>query len=421
MNSNERHIANKINSKLDELSYPYDENAWDEMESLLDSNEKPTAGFWYRYRYAIGALLIVILAGLPFLIVPKSNMDLSNAFKGVIHDVDTNESVDDTHCGRKPNKVSCDVSQSIDGNKGVERSKVNQHTTKRTDSNELQDLNIRPLFDATLKSHDLQNDVVKDAIGIYTADLIESKHYLSGKAYFEPGIILNKVEIASIEVVNKPKKQPKIIKKERPLKIYRPEGKKIRLIPTKWGAKLGTSLARLTTKEIGFLAGLYFTYPLPGPLTLQVETDYRSINGYSIANQYEVISDGILVNVETEITGFDVFDLKFISQLRLSTKSKVELGGSLSYLRPYMGFSMSGNSTFSYRPQNSDGITPFTYSLIVGYEYKLSPRFRLSARYNYGLKDISKNKWFDNNKIHRVSDLQLAVKYQFNKSKGESR
>lgn len=414
---------NPLREKLDAFSYEYDPTAWQAMEKKLDAQEKPKA-VWWRLSSLLALLLVGLIGGTTYVLLTDSPEKAAGQ-----SEKQKVSQLQETSISLKPAEAISKKQSSV--SKPAKRSSEKASALPLITSAEEESKNISQNVTNTGQPDSDNSATVVQQTELqpgHLAQLTTLAYAFEATNAFLPATP-KKVAIIATEEEEKPKKKAVVVR-------FKDEGDKFSPVPESWGIKVGTNSAITGPRDPrpegseerlieDLVLGMYFTYPLPGPFTLQIEPGMRSINSLYITNQFTDSFYGNVMDVETQVSSLLFYDLQLVSQLRFTQRSKFELGTSVSKVKVAgwgSGISPQGpqinGGIADYEPPL--GIRPWTYSLILGYEYKLSGRFRLSARYQRGLRDLSDPESYTNNQRHRGSDLQLTLKFQFNKPKRET-
>jgi len=237
-------------------------------------------------------------------------------------------------------------------------------------------------------------------------------------------------------------------------KLYRrpiSEGEgRFSLKPLNWGIRVGGSLkvidnpGFLRSSDIGRsipfepegpVFGLYLQYLLKGRWHLQVEFAYsylanlrkvQDFNSFSTATNFLRFGNRRNLFISYYLDGVEFLDLQTVVQYKFPKRGAVELGAAFGKTVPFESKSSSfswNSSILRNRPelQFPDAILDVNLQAIVGYEYALSNRFVLNARYYFGLLDLTNDNFFvDGNgdpisKFEGGSRLQISLKANLNR------
>ncbi|MEM7373259.1 MAG: hypothetical protein AAF587_31835 [Bacteroidota bacterium] len=145
---------------------------------------------------------------------------------------------------------------------------------------------------------------------------------------------------------------------------------------------------------------------------LQADKVYRSTNfGFGFETEATTISPQKLHFVQVPVYG----------EWRIRHRHFVLLGGSTAYLLNVSSLVSAQTETdFGIQPENGEtvwgykqGFRNMDLSLMAGYQYYLGNGLYLGLRTQYGLRDLSKSDFFDNNTIDRNLRIQLGLTFDF--------
>ena len=454
MRGRQQNMSNKIRKKFDDLSYSFDERSWEKMENLLDTEYKPTVTVWKRYVAVAAAVMLLLATAVTYYVLnsePDNEGRLTrnltfNENNGLCYSsenacIPAETSVyGNKQYNEKPKAASQSANaliidyaitnQGETSQKKITRPQSSQKTRSKTNGQNLSTLRASQEHGLSSgNSDDMGAGIEEDK---ELLKLVTAIRYIprSPQAPLIDNSKVSPVEVDSVDEKKSDKKER--IDKKRRVKRYYEESNKFNPIPSQWGIKAGFNSAIVGVSDpfsegpdqkiqTGPVAGLYFTYPLPGILTLQVEADWRRIKNYSIRKDHTIGSQGRVMSVASRMTELEMITISMVPQLRISSKAKVELGGSFSGIDPKYVLYMPANAYVSDGPDPEGGIEEWTCHAIIGFEMRLSSRFKLNARYNIGLRDISRDYWYENSENHRASDVSVILKFRLNKNNKESR
>lgn len=197
------------------------------------------------------------------------------------------------------------------------------------------------------------------------------------------------------------------------------------LIPTNYGVKLGShinftaqnSLGGSTTAFMdGFLFGFYLEYHLPREWRMEFDLNIRNLERFDVSYSSTEQVVGGTINTEVDVTAMESLELQLLLKRSISFKSTLEIGAAFGKINTAHSFSRSGAGAISNPGTPNLGIIEYDFGPLLGYEYGLSNRIKLNARYFLGLKDLADSELYGIG-FDRQSNLQLAIKFQFNRPK----
>jgi hypothetical protein len=187
------------------------------------------------------------------------------------------------------------------------------------------------------------------------------------------------------------------------------------------GANLNGDIAGGGSMKPSEFAGLTYTRFINGGLSLKANLLYSHNNNCNTSKIQSVKDYGFGSNIET--TTLHTKSLFYVDMpIMLSYgigNGNLMVGGQASYLvngyhtlhttnESITGeFSESETQKFGYM----EGFNRFDFALVFGYEHAIATRWNVGARFNYGLTDITKNAYFNNNSFDRNKQLRLYVTY----------
>lgn len=226
------------------------------------------------------------------------------------------------------------------------------------------------------------------------------------------------------------------------------------LRPLNWGIRLGTGFeidsdffrelikARINNyfplQYKGINAALFAEYVITERWHLQTEIAYSMLSNIS---QSVYINDNYFGLTGRAESGYDFsynlrqlefIDFQAVVQHKLKRWGTFELGGAVGFTIPTALFTSSVSwspNTLRRQPefQNPDkAILKYNLQAILGYEYTISNRFSLNARYYFGLADLTRDSFFGTSSqsadgsYFGGSRLQFSLKIKLNRVRTKS-
>lgn len=404
----------KIRQSVESIEFPFEEQAWAKMESLLDN--KTNKAVIPKWQYGLVLLIVILLASGFYAYVNGALMSnqakfnisgVSDQFDG-FEAVSTNDSLEKVvlaYQAKPHNSVP---------------SKTPQFNTNSGSIQELQE-------EAGSRSVKAFPNINRDETGLYTP------LSTSGGS---PIILID--EDSENSQINKPI-EPELTKEEK--KQNRKNGRAIKKmlgksyvkkkyvgsgfnpLPTYFGARFGTNVTYDVNLENskfkpvnGFVLGLYLQYQLNRRISWELGLNHVPLSKFRVLFERQYYQDGLLYySFSGDIEGLDILELESIWQWNLNSGDNIDFG--------FFAGSVSADSySYSYSGDFGDirdvaKLSSYTYGMVIGYEHRFWNKFFLSTRYKFGLNDLTRTQIFDDRKRRRASRLEVTVKYQFNKNK----
>lgn len=405
----------KIRQSVESIEFPFEEQAWAKMESLLEN--KTNKAVIPKWQYGLGLLLVVLFASGFYAYVNGALM--SNQSKLII------SGVSDQFDGFETVSTNNSLEKVVLGNQANPHNSVPSKTPQfNTNSGSIQELQEEHVESRTVEAFP---DIKMDETGLHTPLSTGGSNPIILIDEDSENSRVN--EPIETELTKEEKKEnrkngraiKKMLGKSYVKKKY--VGSGFNPLPTYFGARFGTNVtydvnsAESKFKLVnGFVLGLYFQYQLNNDLLWQLDFNTIDLTGYRILHDRQYFIDGQFdYDISVDMDGFLLLEVASVWQRSLQSGDNLEFGFFTGLVSSgSFSTTSSGNSENHFKIQK---LSNYTFGPVIGYEHRIWNKLFLSARYKFGLKDITRTEFFDDRKRHRASRLQLSLKYQFNKNK----
>lgn len=175
--------------------------------------------------------------------------------------------------------------------------------------------------------------------------------------------------------------------------------------------------AALNNSSLGTHLGLTYAFTLQGRFSMGVGLGYTQLNQTNGTRYYSTTSYGF--GEQKKITGIktvrlDYVELPLTVYYAISPKHGIFAGGALLYIVNSIDYKKNPEDiTFNQKTSRYyQAYRPFDVQALLGYQYWLGAKAKVSATYQYGLMDITDNAAFKRNEHHANKGIKLTVGYQ---------
>lgn len=403
--SKENNIDRLFRNNLNETEHAFNENAWAQMEEMLDAQAGSGSSFWYKMG-SVATILIFLTSFATYLTIDTSYNSLSSL-----------------------NIV--DITQSNNELLSVENSFENPNTQYESASLGLDNDNSKPEIKVQGKDNSLAkiNSLVpisSSSVGNSLADLsilpiTTNNDYSKIRTH-------NNEDIAMLEKQSFEDYANNIeylaVAPQDPVATSQISNKRHNI-----GVVLGNTFNKGFENKTGIF-GQNILHTVGLEYTFQLNNQIRLITGIQLRSK---ASDGTVRNYESEEYGFgkttssvqiDARSLQYIEipllvDYNIARKHHVFAGTHLGYLTGVKNNivnrteeTLAGTETKTEIQWGMEEYyNPLNVSIVGGYDYELSPKIKLGINAQFGVTDFTNNKAWDNNSKNFHQELQISLKY----------
>lgn len=197
------------------------------------------------------------------------------------------------------------------------------------------------------------------------------------------------------------------------------------------GALLGASIAVVDHSDVrlsrGPVAGFYYSEPLGNRWAFQIEFHWKQTNGYNLSAVFADTASNP-TGIGTSIAAFNVRTLVYWEiPIMLCWRPQPDARHAFAAgVRPSRNVLTGGQRYAQWSRNASDGavadleqlnvrqgLRRSDLGILVGWNYALTDRLSLDARYTQGLYDLTADNFFKSKSNTLNSDLQVTLRARF--------
>lgn len=403
----------RLQDKLQNFEYAYDEQSWEAMQEKLQqaSKQKPTKTFaWLRMSAIFTGSILLLLTGWE---LRNNSLKQQYAHEDRTH----NEAIVPQEAPINFDEKKKDLRTSIHLD-STEETKPNANSTNRTMALNSNTIHNSPNHNSP-KANDYSMAYAVNASMAYTQELAMERE----------GTTVNLLNYPVLEVENFVNNNDLYLKPYTSRKPLQHSRKSIYLPIV---LQLGTNIDRSNyiygdtekkSTELSPLVGIYTELKLNDKLNLRTGVNLMGNSGKDISYQSVKVLYGLTRDSSVQIAKLDKIYYASVPihlKYRLTEKMDVFAGADVSFLigskvikqqANFIGDRLNTTISKTIETSTPPGIKRINISTPIGIEYHITPKIGINAAYSLGYLDISENRFFNQDKKHITNSAQLSIMY----------
>lgn len=401
--SKENNIDRLFRNNLTETEHAFNENAWAQMEEMLNAQKGSGNSFWYKMS-SVATILIFLTSFASYLTINPSNNSLSS-----LNLVEV-ESSENESTSQENDKNQYEPASLAVNNSNSSKEKLTQ--TKTRDSRNINSL--KPISDSAMLIADRDFSILPIAMERYSVEtevvtqknqaiaLLEKQSFEDYDGEVEYLAAAPQDPVASSEISNK--------------------RHNIGFVLSNTFNKGFENKTGIFGQNILHTIGIEYTFQLNNQFSIVTGVQLRSKAGDEKSRNYETEAYGFgktTSSIQVSARSLQYIEIPLLVDYSFGRRHHAFAGAHLGYLTGVKNSminrteeTLSGTQTKTELKWGMEEYyNPLNISIAAGYDYELTSKIKLGINAQFGLTDFTKNQSWNNNSKNFHQELQISLKY----------